>query len=84
MPLLADGTEVRIFDSMVWAQPFSKPKYPGPRPQKVSDVLTAGDFVYVEIQDSTTAFLQPKPVCSKAHWLAWTSKQAGSRPDGWL
>lgn len=65
--LLSSGSEVSIpFDSMVWANRFQSPNAQGSRPQKVSDVLAQGDIVYVEAQDTTTAFMSQKPVVQGA------------------
>jgi penicillin-binding protein 1A len=50
----ADGTTAKIpFAELKWARPFVNDERMGPEPKKPSDVVTAGDVVYVEALPKT-------------------------------
>jgi penicillin-binding protein 1A len=64
--LMSNGTETEIpFSSMLWANRYHNPDTQGSRPEKVSDVLSPGDIVYVELKDGI-AHLSQKPVVQGA------------------
>ncbi len=57
--LLANGTETAIpFSTMLWANRHVDANSQGKRPEKVSDVLSAGDTVYVEIKEGAAHLSQ--------------------------
>lgn len=64
---LADGTEIALpFDSMTWANRFESSNRQGPSPEKVSDVLSSGDIVYVEPLQEDGFGLAQKPAAQSA------------------
>lgn len=55
----AEGQALEIpLASMLWANRYQGPNNQGPRPRKVSDVLTPGDLVHVEIREGEALLSQ--------------------------
>lgn len=68
------------FDTMAWARSFRSTNSMGPKPSKVSDVLSAGDIVYVRRQPSSQAPQPDTETAATENADSSTELQEGNAP----